>query len=134
MKAFMWNGYPRSFIRSAASPREHNGEREEERPPTVHLPYVAGVSERIRRVCRDFDIRVVFKSGSTLRSLLTKVKDPFLRRSKQTLSTKCHAPAERCMPVRLQVCHSQACLDRGPSHPLPLQGLKCQPTHCLSLM
>ena len=44
--------------------------------------YVAGVSERIRRVCRDFNIRAVFKSGPTLRSLLTKVKDP-LPREKQ---------------------------------------------------
>ena len=29
----------------------------------------------IRRVCRKFNIRVVFKSGQTLRSMLTKVKD-----------------------------------------------------------
>ena len=85
MKAFMGNGYPRSFIRSASvprPPRERDGETEEERPPTVHLPYVAGVSERIRRVCRDFNIRAVFKSGPTLRSLLAKVKDP-LPREKQ---------------------------------------------------
>ena len=48
----------------------------EERPPTVHLPYAAGISELIRRVCKDFNIRAVFKSGPTLRSLLTKVNDP----------------------------------------------------------
>ena len=36
----------------------------------------AGVSERIRRVCQDFNIRTVFRSGPTLRGLLTKVKDP----------------------------------------------------------
>ena len=79
MKAFIGNGYPHSFICSASAaraPREDSGEREEERPPTVHLPYVAGVSERIRRVCKDFNIRAVFKSGPTLRSLLTKVADP----------------------------------------------------------
>ena len=28
------------------------GERKEKRPPTVHLPYITGVSEHIRRVCR----------------------------------------------------------------------------------
>ena len=67
MKVFMGNGYPWFFIRSASAAREHDGEMEEERPPTVHLPYVAGVSERIRRVCRDFNIRAVFKSGPTLR-------------------------------------------------------------------
>ena len=63
MKAFMGNGY-------------HDGEGEEDRPPTVHLPYVAGMSEWIRRVCKDFNIRAVFRSGPTLCSLLTKVKDP----------------------------------------------------------
>ena len=44
----------------------------------AYLPYVAGVSERIRKVCRDFNIRTMFKSGPTLRSILTKVKDPLL--------------------------------------------------------
>ena len=39
------------------------------------IPYVAGMSEDIRRVCRKFNIRVVFKSGRTLCSMLTKVKD-----------------------------------------------------------
>ena len=42
----MGNGYPRSFICFAKHPREHDGEGEEDRPPTVHLPYVAGVSEQ----------------------------------------------------------------------------------------
>ena len=36
---------------------------------------MAGMSEDIRRVCREFNIRVVFKSGRTLRSMLTKVMD-----------------------------------------------------------
>ena len=51
-------------------------DNETERPPMAYLPYVAGISERIRKVCWDFNIRTVFKSGPTLRSLLTKVKDP----------------------------------------------------------
>ena len=40
------------------------------------LPYVAGISERIRNACRNHNIRVVFRSGPTFRSILTKVKDP----------------------------------------------------------
>ena len=78
MKAFVGNGYPHSFIRYALAPkvpREDEGEREEERPPTVRLPYVTGISERIRRVCKDFNIRAVFKSRPTLYSILTKDKD-----------------------------------------------------------
>jgi hypothetical protein len=81
MKTFIGNGYPRAFIRSAAArrePREPSNEddNETEKPPVAFLPYVAGVSERIRKVCQDFGIRAVFKSGPTLRGLLTKVKDP----------------------------------------------------------
>ena len=70
--------HPRAFVRSASkqrTPREPD-DNETERPPIAYLPYVAGVSERVRKVCRDFNIRTVFKSGPTLCSLLTKVKDP----------------------------------------------------------
>ena len=35
-----------------------------------------GVSERIRKAYEKFGLKVVFKSGPTLRSLLTRVKDP----------------------------------------------------------
>ena len=49
-------------------------EQEEEKGPLVVIPYVAGMSEDIRHVCREFNIRVVLKSGRTLRSMLTKVK------------------------------------------------------------
>ena len=82
MKTFIGNGYPQAFVRSASkqrTPREpdDNDDNETERPPIAYLPYVAGVSERIRNlVCRDFNIRTVFKSGPTLRGILTKVKDP----------------------------------------------------------
>ena len=89
---------------AARPPREYDVEREEEeRPPTLHLPYVAGVSEWIMKLCKNFNIRAVFKSGPTLHSLLTKVKDPSVRRSKQTLSMKCHAHVERCTSVRLHI-------------------------------
>ena len=50
-------------------------EQEEERGPLVVIPYVAGMSEDIRRACRKFNIRVVFKFGWTLHLMLTKVKD-----------------------------------------------------------
>ena len=81
MKTFIGNGYPRAFVRSAAAPRtprepSDNDDNDTEKPPIAFLPYVAGVSERIRKVCRDFNIKTVFRSGPTLRNLLTKVKDP----------------------------------------------------------
>ena len=79
MKTFIGNGHPRAFIRSAAArqtPREPSNEDDDEaeKAPVAFLPYVAGVSERIRKACQDFGIRAVF--GPTLRSLLTKAKDP----------------------------------------------------------
>ena len=75
------NGYPANFIRNASAPPTQetadvsSPEEEREKGPLVVIPYVAGMSEDIRRVCRKFNIRVVFKSGQTLRSMLTKVKD-----------------------------------------------------------
>ena len=41
----------------------------------ITIPYIAGMSEDIRRICRRFDIKVAFKSGQTLRSQLSRVKD-----------------------------------------------------------
>ncbi len=38
-------------------------------------PYIAGLSESIQRLCKDFDIKTALKSSKTLRSHLTKVKD-----------------------------------------------------------
>ena len=76
------NGYPSNFIRSSSIPSRQDVETTEEplpeegrRPPLVMLPYTEGVSEDIRRVCRKFGMKVVFKSGLSLRSMLTKVKD-----------------------------------------------------------
>lgn len=67
-KVLKANGYPDHIIRSAARP---GGEREPEEAPkyTICIPYVAGVSEDLRRVCRRYTI-------STLRKQLTRVKDP----------------------------------------------------------
>ena len=75
------NGYPGAFIRSAARPPQREEDPQDlpsegSSPPLVILPYIAGVSEDIRRVCRKYDMKVIFKSGRSLRSVLTKVKDP----------------------------------------------------------
>ena len=65
------------YLCSQACYKEKDREGEEERPQTVHIPHVADVSERIRRVCKDLNIRGAFtcKSGLTFCSLLIKVKD-----------------------------------------------------------
>ena len=79
--ALQRNGYPAAFVKAASvetTPRELDRETEqgEGKPMLMMLLYVAGVSERIRKACRSYNIRVVFRSGPTFRSMLTKVKDP----------------------------------------------------------
>ena len=75
------NGYPANFIRNASAPPTQetadvsSPEEGQDKGPLVVIPYVTVMSEDVRRVCRKFNIRVVFKSGRTIRSMLTKVKD-----------------------------------------------------------
>ena len=70
---FSNNGYLEAIIQAGSewSP----GRREEEvrdeqgdKPLVVTIPYVSGLSEDIRRVCRRFNIKTAFKSGMTLRA------------------------------------------------------------------
>ena len=115
MKTFNGNGYPRAFVRSASkqrTPREP-ADNETEKPPIAYLPYVAGVSERIRKVCQDFNIRTVFKSGPTLRGILTKSRTPHQQPNNRTSSTSYHALAvigetKRQLETRLKE-HKDAC-------------------------
>ncbi len=76
------NGYPNAFIRSSSVPSRRNVEvteapllEEGRRPPLVMLPYMERVCEDIRRVWRKFGLKVVFSSGLSLHSMLTRVKD-----------------------------------------------------------
>ena len=71
------NGYLRRFVSSATAPTRKHGEGETDRVPrtTVTILYIVGVSEEIRRVCWDYDLKVAFKTGRTLHSKLTRVKD-----------------------------------------------------------
>ena len=77
------NDYPANFIRNASAPPTQetadtsscDEEQKEERGPLVVKPCVAGMSEDVRHICRKLNIRVVFKSRRTLRSVLTMVKN-----------------------------------------------------------
>ena len=84
---FKQNGYLSPFIRSISStqkrsttppeePEEPGYQEEEEKQPLAVIPYVGGVNEWIRKACDKYNLKVVFKSGPTPCSLLTKVKDP----------------------------------------------------------
>ena len=60
-------------------PDDEESQKEEEKQPLAVFPHVSGMSEPIRKACEKYNFKVIFKSGPTLRSLLTKVKDPLPR-------------------------------------------------------
>ena len=84
---FKKNGYPiriiRTALRNKPTTEEERGEDEEERPTgqprrntPCFLPYVKGTSEKVGKICQKFGLYPVFQQHNTLRSLLTRVKDP----------------------------------------------------------
>ena len=52
------------------------------------IPYVAGISEDGSHICRKFGFRVVFKSGYTLRSILTRLVKDKLPMEKKSMVVK----------------------------------------------
>ena len=75
-KVFGYNGYPKTFISSSAVKRTRDKDTEcQEDEVFIVIPYTKGLSEDIRRLCRGYGIKVVFKSGPTMRDRLVKVKD-----------------------------------------------------------
>ena len=44
-----------------------------ERQPLAVFLYVSGVNKWIRKACEKYNLKAIFKSGLTLRSLFTKV-------------------------------------------------------------
>ncbi len=76
---FRSNGYPDAMvnriIQSTKNKSSVNKEELQQETKTIMtIPYVQGVSEKIKRVCYKEGIHVVFRSGKTLRSILTHVK------------------------------------------------------------
>ena len=83
-KTFKANGYPPCLIlkglhqqnRHPPQPSQDDTTSQEERPKLLYLPYVKGISEHIQRVCRQMNVRAVFRSRGTLRESLMRVKIP----------------------------------------------------------
>ena len=65
------------FIRrNTYKPTEHNGTNANPTPvTTATIPYIKGTSETIARILQPYNIRVAHKPITTLRQLLTNVKD-----------------------------------------------------------
>ena len=56
-------------------PREHP-EEEPKQTKSINLPYIQGVSEQLKRALNKHNIKATFYTQTTLRSLLSKPKDP----------------------------------------------------------
>ena len=59
--------------------KEQPRERPEEEPKqtkSINLPYIQGVSEQLKRALNKHSIKATFYTQTTLRSLLSKAKDP----------------------------------------------------------
>ncbi|MDA8010189.1 MAG: GIY-YIG nuclease family protein, partial [Alphaproteobacteria bacterium] len=77
VEALQENGYPPSFVHKHSHPRRPRREMDDQKPrTTLTLPYIAGLSEAVRRILAPLEIKVAFRPQSTLRSLLVHPKDP----------------------------------------------------------
>ena len=81
---------------------------------TVCLPYMKGLAERIQMICRPYDIRTVFTSGSTLWRYLFQVKPPmeFNRIENCVYSIPCSCgkiyKGETSRPLKVRLEHRKA--------------------------
>ena len=83
LAALQQNEYPRDFIMKTIKQHNRRKERttevtEEESQPNkkINLPYIQGASEQLRRTFNKYNIKATFYTPTTLRSLLSKPKDP----------------------------------------------------------
>ena len=93
------------------TPRELDWEKEqgEGKPTLMMLPYIAGNSERIRKACRSYNIRVVFRSSPTFQSMLTKVKDPLPIKKQMNVVYKV-----LCSYGKVYICETKRHLETRP--------------------
>ena len=73
---FSKNNYNRDFVRRNTYRAEPNVTNTNATPvTTATIPYIKGTSETIARILQPYNIRVAHKPITTLRQLLTNVKD-----------------------------------------------------------
>ena len=81
-KVLGWNGYPKSFISSSTKHHSNNKNQESHTDEIkVFIPYVQGMSEDIRRVCRQHGIKTIFKSAPTYFKIKVKYQLPIDKHS-----------------------------------------------------
>ena len=72
---FSKNNYITDFVRRNTHSNTDSNTQTNSGPVTTTIPYIRGTSETIARVLQPYNIRVAHKPITTLRRLLTNVKD-----------------------------------------------------------
>ena len=73
-QVLMENGYPYGVVKTATEDRQFRREDDQQRH-TLYISYVSGPGEDLRRICRKFNIRTVFRTSTTLRHELCRTED-----------------------------------------------------------
>jgi hypothetical protein len=61
------NGYSEGVINSVIRSKDRRHQKEEDKPlGTIYIPYVKGMSEKLRRIGKQYNIRTVFRIKHTL--------------------------------------------------------------------
>jgi hypothetical protein len=61
------NGYFEGFINSVIISKDRRHQKGEDKPlGTIYIPYVKGISEKLRRIGKQYNIRTVFRIKHTL--------------------------------------------------------------------
>ena len=69
------NGYPVTFISTTPRPKADQMESQPKPAGVAVIPYVQGVSDRVKRVLKQNNVKAVFKPTTTLASIFKKPKD-----------------------------------------------------------
>ncbi|XP_071344169.1 uncharacterized protein [Trachinotus anak] len=90
-------GYPNwTFVKTASASRQKSSKMVEKEKPNkrnnIVIPYVSGVSEKLRRIFNKHRIPVYFKPSNTLRQRLVHPKDrtPHTRKSNLVYAVQCN--------------------------------------------
>ena len=71
-KCFIECGYPKDFVQKRLDPIRAGKPPEDWRKPTVTLPFVGQLSNKLAGLLRNFNVKVLFRKHTTLGQLLSK--------------------------------------------------------------
>ena len=112
------NNYPES-ITSATRNLDRKTEDNTRKLTTVCLPYVKGLAEKIQKICGPYDIRTTFRSDTTLRKHLLRVKPPteynMTKNCIYSIPCSCGKvyKGETCRPLKVRLEEHRKAVVRG---------------------